>query len=53
MNLKTDQQDFIQSEQEIIDWKKKNEQSLTDLWDKSKRSNSCIFGVPKGKRVWG
>ena len=27
----------------------KNEDSVSSLWDNSKRSNICIIGVPEGK----
>ena len=33
---------------EIIMKKKKNEDSLRDLWDSIKCTNICILGVPEG-----
>ena len=47
-NLEHKEADNNQSEQEKI--KKKNEDSVSSLWDNFKRSNICIIGVPEGEQ---
>jgi len=43
--------EIIATEQNIEkEWKKKkNEDSLRDLWDNIKSTNICIIGVPEGE----
>ena len=38
------------TEQNIEQRMKRNEDSLRDLWDNNKHTNSCIIGVQKEKR---
>ena len=37
------------TEQNIEKRMKRNEDSLRDLWDNIKHTNSCIIGIPEGE----
>ena len=37
------------TEQNIEKRMKRNEESLRDLWDNIKHTNSCIIGIPEGE----
>ena len=41
--------EFTAMEQNKEKRKKKNEDSLRDLWDNIKRNNICVIGVPEGE----
>ena len=38
------------TEQNIEERMKRNEDSLTDLWDSIEQTNICITGVPEGEK---
>ena len=41
--------DFTATEQDKEKRRKRNEDSLRDLWDKIKCTNICLIGVPEGE----
>ena len=49
-NLEGRMVEVTAAEQNIEKRMKRNENSLKDLWDNNKHTNSCIIGVQKEKR---
>ena len=49
-DLKDRMVEIIVAEQKTEKRMKRNEDSLRDLWDNNKHTNSCIIGVQKEKR---
>ena len=48
-NLEDRIMDITQSGQQTESQMKKHESNIRDLWDKIKRVNLCIIGIPEGE----